>query len=72
MTISKKIGKYVKEKGYNLSEVARQTGIDYNCLYNSMYGEGRERELRANELLPLCVFLNIDFRDFADNGISAK
>lgn len=65
MTVSRKIGQYVKEKGYNLSEISRQTGISYQCLYDSMYGTSRTRELRANELLPLCIFLNVDLRKFA-------
>lgn len=66
MTISKRIGKYMKEKGFNLSEVARKTGLEYQSLYTSLYDEKRDRDLRTEELIPLCVFLDIDPRDFVD------
>lgn len=66
MKISKKIGMYMKNMGFNLSEVSRKTGLDYQSLYASLYDEKRERDLRTEELIPLCIFLNIDPRDFAD------
>lgn len=56
----------MREKGYNLREVARKTGLDYQSLYASLYDDKRERDLRTEELVPLCIFLNIDPRDFAD------
>lgn len=65
MTISKKIGRYMKEKGFNLAEVARQTGLDYQSLYVSLYDENRNRDLRSEELIPLCIFMNVDPREFA-------
>ena len=66
MGISRRIGTYMKDKGFNLSEVARKTGLDYQSLYVSLYDEKRERDLRTEELIPLCIFLNIDPRDFAE------
>ena len=66
MMISRRIGAYMKDKGFNLSEVARKTGLDYQSLYVSLYDEKRERDLRTEELIPLCLFLNIDPREFAD------
>ena len=66
MGISKRIGTYMQDKGFNLSEVARKTGLDYQSLYVSLYDEKRERDLRTEELIPLCIFLNIDPRDFAE------
>lgn len=66
MGISRKIGIYMKDKGFNLSEVARKTGLDYQSLYASLYDEKRDRDLRTEELIPLCIFLNIDPRDFAE------
>ena len=71
MTVSKKIGRYVKEKGYNLAEIARRTSINYDYLYDSLYSP-KGRELRANELLPLCIFLDVDLRNFADTEVSEK
>lgn len=65
MTISKKIGQYMKDRGFNLAEVARKTNLDYNSLYVSLYDDGRNRDLRTEELIPLCIFLNVDPREFA-------
>ena len=56
----------MKEKGIKLSEVARKTGLDYQSLYASLYDKKRERDLRTEELIPLCIFLNIDPRDFSE------
>ena len=66
MIISKRIGKYMKEKGFNLSEVARKTGLNYQSLYTSLYDEERERDLRTEELIPLCIFLGVNPMDFAE------
>ena len=66
MKISKKIGVYMKNRGYNLSEVARKTGLDYQSLYASLYDDNRERDLRTEELIPLCIFLKVDPRNFVD------
>lgn len=66
MGISRRIGNYMKNKGFNLSEVARKTGLDYQSLYTSLYDEKRDRDLRTEELIPLCIFLNIDPREFAE------
>ncbi len=68
MKISRRIGIYMKDKGFNLSEVARKTKLDYQSLYASLYDEKRDRDLRAEELVPLCVFLNIDPREFAEEA----
>lgn len=65
MNMSKRIGTYMRSKGYNLKEVSKLTGLNYQLLYDSLYSP-KERELRANELIPLCVFLEIDPRMFAD------
>ena len=65
MKLSKKIGNYIKNKGYNLSEICRQTGLNYLPIYQSLYDENSKRDLRCEELIPLCVFLDVDPRDFA-------
>lgn len=65
MKVSKQIGIYMKQKGVNLSEVARRTGLDYQSLYASLYQKNGNRDLRAEELIPLCIFLEIDPREFA-------
>lgn len=64
LSISHKIGNYIKEKGYNLSEIARKTGLNYRNLYASLYDSKSSRELRASELVTLCIFLDVDPRIF--------
>lgn len=65
-TISNKIGNYIKGKGYNLSEIARKTGLNYKNLYASLYDSRSNRDLRAQELITLCIFLDVDPRMFAE------
>ena len=64
--VSKKIGAYIKERGFNLSEIARKTGLDYSALYASLYDENKSRDLRTEELITLCKYLGVNPMDFAD------
>lgn len=66
MSVTKNIGKYVKDIGINLSELSRKSGVAYGSLYASLAEEGRGRELRANELTDICYVLRINPMDFAD------
>lgn len=66
MTLEHNIAAYIKSKGINLSAVSRQTGIPYSALYNSLLNAKMERSLKGRELINLCIFLNIDPREFAD------
>ncbi len=73
MSYSKKIGRYILSKGYNLSEVAEGTGLDYQSLYMGLFDENAGRELRADELIRLGAFINVDLEDpvFRDDGADA-
>lgn len=66
MSVTKNIGRYVKDMGINLSELSRKSGVAYGSLYASLADEGRGRELRANELTDICYVLRINPMDFAD------
>lgn len=63
--ITDNISQYVKRKGFNLSKISRETGISYRSLYSSLYDDERRRSLRDDELVKLCIFLNVDPREFA-------
>lgn len=67
MDVSKALGVYIRDRGYNLAEVARKTGLKYRSLYLGLYGD-KKRELRAGEFLTLCVFLDIDPRKLKSPG----
>ena len=62
------ISNIIKERGITLRAVSRKTGIPYGKLQPSMKGN---RDLRADEYLGLCAFLNLDPRECEDAG-SAK
>lgn len=66
MGLEKNIAKYVKSKGITLTVMAKQTGIAYMALYDSLINERRKRKLRSNELIVICKFLEKKPDDFID------
>ena len=60
--ITQKIGEFLKDSNVNLSELSRKAGIPYNLLYASAWDKNRERDLRANELMSICVVLDLNPR----------
>lgn len=57
---------YVKEKGFNLSEMSRKTNVPYMVLYDSLLNKDRDRDLRVGEFFTVCKFIGVDPRDFAE------
>ena len=47
--------------------MSRDTGISYAALYNSLMRNERGRDLRDEEFLEVCRFLEVDPRDFASD-----
>lgn len=66
---TKNLSEYVKEKGINISKMARDTGVSYSALYSSLMDPDRERDLRDYEFMGICFFLGVDPRDFADEEV---
>lgn len=64
--ITEKVGDFLKKSKINLSELSRKTGIPYNLLYASVWDRNRKRDLRANELISICVVLGVNPMDFAE------
>lgn len=71
MSVTKNLAKYVKEMGFNLSELSRKSGVAYCSLYASLSEKG-SRELRAGELTDICLVLHINPMDFADQGTEGR
>ena len=46
--------------------MARETGIPYAAIYNSLCDEERDRSLRDDELVAICAFLGVNPMDFAN------
>ena len=57
---TKQISEYIREKGFNLSEIAKKTNVPYMSLYDSLMNEKRDRSLRVDEFLTLCKHLELD------------
>ena len=47
------LSRYVKEKRINLSKMARETGIPYPALYDSLGNKNRDRNLCAGEFVAI-------------------
>ena len=63
--VTENVSRYVKDKGINLTKLAKGTGLSYTALYNSLMNQERSRDLRDDEFLSICEFLEIDPRQFA-------
>lgn len=57
-----KMADFIQEKGISLTSLAENTQITYNALYASL--GSRRRPLKADELLIICDFLELDPRRF--------
>lgn len=70
--VTNNIARYVKDKGFNISKISRETGIPYSALYSSLCDEERKRSLRDDEFVAICRFLCINPMDFTDNPDKKK
>lgn len=66
MTLEENISKYIENRGIALTVVSRRTGISYMALYDSLKNKSKKREIRGKELVKLCKFLDIDFRELVE------
>ena len=64
MEVTKSVADYIRLNYTSLSELSRETGIPYRCLYYSL-GKNSNRELRAGELLKNCKVVGVNPMDFA-------
>lgn len=74
MGSTKQLAKYIDEIGVNLAKLSKKSGVPYPALYASLCGDGK-RELRADELIKICVVLQknpMDFMSTEDNENEKK
>lgn len=64
--VTENMSEYVRKRRINISAMARDTGISYMALYDSLMNTERKRDLRDEEFLKVCCFLGVDPRIFAD------
>ena len=60
------LGRYIREKGINISKLAREIEVPYMPLYDSLANNKSDRDLRFGEAIKICIFLDIDPRIFLD------
>lgn len=57
------IADYVDKMGVRLTVMSKETGISYEILRRSL--SNRDRDLRADEFIEICNFLQKDPMDFS-------
>ena len=62
MAFEKWLSEIIDSKSINLSKMARDIGISYRAVYNSL--RGTSRELRSSELIAICRYVGVDPMDF--------
>ena len=69
---TKRVSEYIKHRRLNLSDMARQVNIPYSALYNSLFNEKRDRDLRVDEFLTVCKYLDVDPMIFWQPGVEEE
>lgn len=64
--VTTRVAKYVKDKGISIAKMSEVTGLEYGAIYDSLGPRGRGRDLRDNEFIKVCKFLEVNPMDFAD------
>lgn len=64
------ISDYIKGMGINISALSRGSGVSDNILRRSIVR--RERDLRADEMISICLFLKKNPFDFYRDGDRAE
>lgn len=63
---TQRVSEYIRHKGFKLSDISRKTHIPYMALYDSLFNEKRNRDLRVDEFLALCKHLDVNPIFFSD------
>lgn len=71
-TVTRNLSRYVKDRGINVSKMARDTGLPYMSLYDSLLNAERDRDIRGRELLLVCSFLGVNPMEFAETADNEK
>ncbi|MGM9915872.1 helix-turn-helix domain-containing protein [Anaerotignum sp.] len=69
---TRNLGRYVKEKGVNITRMSEETGIAYTVLYDSLLHKNRDRDLRIGEYFAICKFLEKNPMDFMEEEKDAS
>ena len=67
--ITQNLSQYIQNKGITVTKISEVTNISYQKLCRSL--NTKNRDLRAEEFLLICKFLNVNPYEFMDNNKSA-
>ncbi len=56
---TEELANYIRKNNYNLASIARETGIPYMALYDSLFNSSRSRQLRVSEYFAVCSCLGV-------------
>lgn len=70
--VTDRLSEYVRRKRINIAAMSRDTGIPYMAIYDSLMNEKRDRDLKDNEFLSICKFLEVNPMNFADTSEPGK
>ena len=59
MIATKNLAEVIKKRSINVAAMCSQTGLSAKIIYASL-GKNSTRELRADELLTICKYIDID------------
>ena len=63
--VTENVKRYIQDKGINIKNLAEKTGHSYDGFMASVGNlNNRDRDLRDDELLDICEFLQVDPRMF--------
>ena len=65
-TYTSRLAAYIKEKGIKIAKISEATGIPYFNLYDSLSRGHSKRDLRVEEFMAVCSFLEKDPNDFSE------
>ncbi len=63
--LTQNLSQYIESKGITISKISEVTNISYQKLCRSL--KSKKRELRADELLLICKFLEVNPYEFMDS-----
>jgi len=65
VSVTKNVAQYVRDKGISVVKMTSETGLPYQPIQRSLSANS-DRDLRADELIAICHFINKNPNDFAD------
>lgn len=69
MNAAERMKNIIEDRGVTYSFISRKTGITVDALSKSMAGK---RKFLADELVKMCLLLNLDIKDFANKNTPGR